>query len=516
MTMRESIPDFAPVLAQALLHFVWQALLLGAVAALALHFMRHARAKWRYAFCCVALLVCSILPVVTIAIMFVMEESTGLQRPMNWVNGMTIAQPLQFALDKIFQVAIGSNSTWLIVGIWTLGFSFMVLRFYLGILWIRGLQSTAPESVVAHWQQRLNQLAVRCGVRQVELRLVEDIDSPFAAGWWRPIVFLPVAMLTQMPVNLIEALLAHELAHIRRHDFTINLMQRLIEAVLFYHPVVWWLSGRIRIERELVADNICAHMLGTPLPLARALVVLAENQRGRASVYGGLVQPATGGVLLARIESLVRPTAGKPFWASDAGWLSIGFLAVVVACYGSWQLATDPQRIQNPFNVHVARDFGSSSAADPACEAIVLLGGDAEPSLFWGDSENVDAANMHRRTGSAALWVRLGGRAYLVTEPRLVNEAASVWREAKSVTLQIDALDGKLRARHFVNSLPDAQVLLYVTQLVQLRMQRKKLNELAAQRTHVLISEAIQLGLAESVTIVQLPSDETNHGVGSL
>ncbi|MDO8311681.1 MAG: M56 family metallopeptidase, partial [Sideroxyarcus sp.] len=282
----------------------------------------------------------------------------------------------------------------------------------------------------------------------VSLRFVEHIDSPFAAGWWRPIVFLPVAMLTQMPASLIEALLAHELAHIRRHDYAINLMQRVIEAALFYHPVVWWLSGRIRIEREMVADNICAHVLGTPLPLARALVVLAEDQRGRASVYGGLAQPATGGVLRARIEALVRPASGKRFWPLEAGWLSIGLLAFSIAWYGQTQLALGRQRIQNPFNSQLALPSESPVPADPALPSVVLLSGDQERSLFWGAPENVAASKMHRRTARPALRVRAGDKTYLVTEPRLLSQAALAWQEATALTLQIDVPDDQLRTRH--------------------------------------------------------------------
>ena len=123
----------------------------------------------------------------------------------------------------------------------------------------------------AHWQARADVLARKLGLpRSVRVRLF-DGEAPLAIGWWRPVVLLPAALLTRMPAGLLEALLAHELAHIRRHDYIVNLLQAVVEALLFYHPVVWWLSRRIRHERELIADDLAAEALGDRRSLALAL-----------------------------------------------------------------------------------------------------------------------------------------------------------------------------------------------------------------------------------------------------
>ena len=123
------------------------------------------------------------------------------------------------------------------------------------------------------------------------------------AGWWKPIVILPSSLLTGMPVELIEALLAHEVAHVKRMDYLVNLFQSAIEIALFYHPAVWWISKQIRIEREQIADDLAAGLLGEPRRLALALSELEQFQFSHP-------QPALsahGGNLMSRIKRLVRP-----------------------------------------------------------------------------------------------------------------------------------------------------------------------------------------------------------------
>src|SRR5690606_35692653 len=142
----------------------------------------------------------------------------------------------------------------------------------------------------------------------VVLRMSEEGDSPVTAGWRRPVVLLPVALLARMPAELVEALIAHELAHIRRHDYLVNLLQGAVETLLFYHPVVWWLSRRIRIERELVADGLAAAALGEPRRLAVALSELDRQAGVRSLAPQTRYAPAAhGGHLMSRIRQLVRP-----------------------------------------------------------------------------------------------------------------------------------------------------------------------------------------------------------------
>src|SRR5262249_35161548 len=128
-----------------------------------------------------------------------------------------------------------------IVALWSIGASLFAGRMALGLMWVARAGSAHGTPHPA-WQRTVDDLAARIGVAcAVRLRLVAELTTPVAAGFWKPVVLVPAALIADIPCDLVEALLAHELAHIRRHDYLVNLVQSAVEALLFYHPVVWWL-----------------------------------------------------------------------------------------------------------------------------------------------------------------------------------------------------------------------------------------------------------------------------------
>ena len=161
--------------------------------------------------------------------------------------------------------------------------------------------------------------------RRVQLRVVEDIHSPMTLSCFRPLVLIPASLLTGMPSDLLEALIAHEVAHISRFDYAVNLLQNLIEMLLFFHPAVWWISKKIRIERENIADDLAARVLGEPRRLALALQELEHFQFTNPQ----LAQAAHGGNLMSRIKRLLRPEVQAIHWKA-----AVTVLGMTVACFG--------------------------------------------------------------------------------------------------------------------------------------------------------------------------------------
>ena len=222
----------------ALLNFLWQGAVIGGVAALLLALLRGAPARWRYAVCGLALALCLGLPL---------------------LQCLDVAPSEADFIGELSPLAAEMPA---LVGAWALGAALMLGRLALGLAWVaRARRRSTPAP--AAWQARLDALAHRLGLkRPVRLRLLPDLAGPIALGTLKPCVLLPAALLTRLPVDLLEALLAHELAHVRRWDYLANLLQSAVEALLFFHPVVWWLSARMRAERELVADDLSAALLG--------------------------------------------------------------------------------------------------------------------------------------------------------------------------------------------------------------------------------------------------------------
>lgn len=288
----------------ALLHFLWQGVVIGLVAALLLTLLRGAPARWRYAVCALGLALCLVLPL--------LQCLDAVPSDTDFIGELS---PLAAQMPAL-------------VGAWALGAGLMFGRLGLGLAWVARARRRS-EPAPAEWQARLDALARRLGVtRRVSLRLLPELAGPIALGTLKPCVLLPAALLTRLPVSLIEALLAHELAHVRRWDYLANLLQSAVEALLFFHPVVWWLSARLRAERELVADDLSAQALGDSRRLAQALHALSELDH--APMTPPLAPAARGGDLLHRIERLLAPRPQATGWKLALPALLIAATSFVV------------------------------------------------------------------------------------------------------------------------------------------------------------------------------------------
>lgn len=298
-----SAAEIVNAIGWTLVHFSWQGALVGCQTALALALLRKARPETRYLVACIGLLLCLAWPVTELFVRLSGDNS--------FEGGFAVVLAGAaggVAQDGGWRGLFGRNLAW-IVGAWALCTLFLALRMIAGLLWLR--RAAAHEAGDPAWQARVDRLATQFGLaRPVRLRIVDGLSSPVTAGWWRPVVLVPASLVTTMPPHLLEALLAHELAHIGRHDYLVNLLQNVIESLLFYHPAVWWISRRIRVERERIADSIAARQLGEPRRLALALSELEKLQFSNHH----LAQAANGGDLMSRIKHLVRPDTEALNW----------------------------------------------------------------------------------------------------------------------------------------------------------------------------------------------------------
>lgn len=291
-----------PAWGTALLHFLWQGALIGLCAALALALLREARPQTRYAVACAALCLCLMAPTLSFWRALHVTASGVAQAPSAIAMESARYAAMPAAEGVVAPTWPDTALPW-VVGFWAFGAALMLLRIAAGMLWLQRLHGRARLPALADWQRRLDRLARRFGLRSVPLAVADDDAGPLTIGFLRPVILVPAALLARMPAEWVEALLAHELAHIRRHDYLVNLLQRAIEALLFYHPTVWWLSRRIANERELIADRLAAEALGDARRLALALAELDRFPLAPST----LAQTAHGGQLMSRIQSLLRP-----------------------------------------------------------------------------------------------------------------------------------------------------------------------------------------------------------------
>jgi beta-lactamase regulating signal transducer with metallopeptidase domain len=276
LSLRDSQADMAAALATALLHSLWQCAMLGAGAAAALWLLDRRSAALRHAMGIGFLLAMALVPAWT----FLRCLSPQLVGVTTWVLTVPAVPGLETASGALMQSWSGWATPLCVV--WTLGVVAMLVRLAGGLWWVDRLDRRAFQALPPAWLERLHALQRTMSIsRTIVVRLADDVLVPFTARLFQPIIWIPCALFARLSQSQLEALLAHELAHIRRLDWLWNGIQCVIEALLFFHPGVWWLSHRIREERERACDAIAATVCADPVSLAEALAALAHDRQPR-------------------------------------------------------------------------------------------------------------------------------------------------------------------------------------------------------------------------------------------
>jgi Zn-dependent protease with chaperone function len=460
-------------LAWALLDFVWQGALLGCAAAVLLALMGRARPQARYAVACAALLLCAALPLAgvlvhaggVVAVRAGAAQAGGPQAgalppPAAAGHGAGPASGLDFgaaagalglhgradAVHRYLQLHLQPRLP-LVILCWTGGAGLFALRLLLGLAWVRRRSRPDAWRPDPAWQSVLDRMAAQLGIgRRVMLGLVDDaaaaVIGPITAGWWRPVVLVPAALATGMAPQLLEALLAHELAHVRRHDYLVNLLQSAVEILLFYHPAVWWLSHRIRVERESIADDLAASLLGEPRRLALAL---SELDRFQLSTHS-LAPAAHGGNLMSRIKRLVRPESES--FIAQPGWkLALPLLALLLSAAASTQVGTANAAPQQAQSQAAARD-PEQSAGRRHEQSFALVSGSEQNLSASGDvGDWADIKQLRRSIDGEFLWFREGGKSWIVQDPKVLAQVHAAYEPIERLGKQMDGY-GKEMDRH--------------------------------------------------------------------
>ncbi|MCA9260835.1 MAG: M48 family metalloprotease [Planctomycetales bacterium] len=275
-----SVELVARVWAQTLLQTVWQGFVIAGCAALVLRTTALRSAEFRYRVTCIAF---AMLPLAAIATCFGIARTQHAARRLTnavavdsdaipAVLATTDARPLHHETPVPASSALRSQTERFACTLWCAGFAICIARLILSATWLQRVyrSSTIPPRCLHTATHRLGEKLELGSLPQ--LRLATQISSAFAAGLLRHVIVLPAAWVNALPPDVVEAVLAHELAHLRRWDLWINFLQRLVEAVLFFHPAVWWLSGQVRLARELRCDQWATCALDTsPVAYAKAL-----------------------------------------------------------------------------------------------------------------------------------------------------------------------------------------------------------------------------------------------------
>jgi beta-lactamase regulating signal transducer with metallopeptidase domain len=548
-------------LGHVLLDFLWQGAAIAACAWLLLRALRDARPQWRYALACIALLSCVCAPLVGLwrlrdtNIDTETAATAAALAPNVDLADSAVVVRLWSAITTGGSASIESALPWVAV-LWSFGALCMLLRLMAGAVWVQRLRTSASDTIDAQMRQRFAHLCAQMGItRAVRLRTLaaERLAgfSPIAVGIVAPMVILPAALLTRLPSDLIDALIAHELAHICRHDYLINLLQTVIEALLFYHPAVWWLSRQIRQERELVADDLAARAIGAPRTLARALAELDRlHTESDAVVLPAtrfpltLSQAAHGGPLMSRIHSLIQPK--RPNRHIGLGLPLIGLTAIALACLAYAQ--TDRPHPAQPLSAKESSAAGSAerralpapdlstqrseSGAQSGVIGLIVNGSldlarnalmananrDGYAIVREGQdgfsiSGNLDDVERVRdaqtRIGGDFMWFSRDGQAYVIRDPATLARVNATWASAEASETKMRALSAEMEAKSSaVQTLAEqvsAQAAERAMEAANIQQRIAQTNEMAAMQQF--IEQQAELARQEAALANQYAQD---------
>jgi GWxTD domain-containing protein len=319
----------------ALAHFLWEGVLIAVILAAVLCVARSSRA--RYGSACLAMLL--MLASFGATLVRLMPEPMDLSKaPRLSIPAPPATLPMAPGKAPSEPSSLAVLLPW-ITPFWAAGVLFFHLRSLGGWIAARRLRLAGVCHAPAEWQQRLDGLAARVRVSKPAALLESCLaDVPVVIGYARPVILMPLGLLAGLPVAQVEAILIHELAHIRRQDYLVNLLQTFVEGLLFYHPAVWWISGVIRAERENCCDDLAVAATGDARQYVATLAALEQNRWAAHE----LALAATGGSLVKRIRRLLQqPERPRAAWtpAIPAGLLVVS-AGIALA---SWQTPPAPK-----------------------------------------------------------------------------------------------------------------------------------------------------------------------------
>lgn len=317
-------PDVLRALGLSLLHFLWQGAVLAVLAAASLAVAR--KASTRYALAVGALLAMVAAPVFTY---LALRESS----PVSNVSAQNSVPVIVHAVNLAsHRIATSTQSSFVsgsllttFVELWFVGVLLFSLRTAGGFFLVARLRRRDSKSISAALLALCREMQKRLGITRA-IRYCESLhlDAPAVVGWFRPVVLLPISALSGLTELQLRAVIAHELAHIRRLDAFFNLFQVAAETLLFYHPAVWWLSKHIRAERENCCDDVALAVCGNPAEYARALALMEEWR-----VAPSFAMAANRGPLASRVTRLLG-LAEKANSLRNAG-VAFGILCLAAA-----------------------------------------------------------------------------------------------------------------------------------------------------------------------------------------
>lgn len=463
-------PQVLHALGYTLLHSLWQGALAAIATAVLLLILHRQQARLRYGIACAGMLLFVLASAGTFTYYYQTDTTSLAALPAGFnpdtLPAAAVADAPASTLDQAWESTTGYMDEHLpaIVAFWMLGILAMGLRFLAGLAYVQRLRRYRVTPMGAKWQAKVDALTLQAGYGlRVRVMASGLVSGPMVVGWLKPVILLPSCAISGLSADDLEMILAHEVAHVLRKDYLVNLLQSIAEVVFFYHPAVWFLSASMRAERENCCDDKAVELSGNPLKLARALSALAELLYAKEQAPSlALAALGPDGSLVSRVRRLVLRRSAAP--SLSEGILGAGLLVLALLVSTSvFSMATTPEaETEAPAAAIVAlpdsplRYVGTMASPTPGSIAVQPLCLDntiptASPAHIRIPALQVpplpelwkDSAKVSRRAQKEADKARAKAQKMQLESYELQRKLAKLEAEADALRRQADQLEGK-------------------------------------------------------------------------
>ena len=346
---------WAEALGWTLLHSLWQGVAIAFVIAILMIFLKSASSRLRYHVYFSGLILIIASATITFfkylsydSVIIGNDEISQIANRDYLVLGSSIANIETSSFSTFlatFKEYFAENMP-LFVSLWFLGIFVFTLKFLGGLAFTQRLKHYRTKEIDTIFLERFQNLAAKIGLKK-SVRYIESyvVKTPIVLNHLRPLIIIPVGMLSQMPTDQIDAIITHELAHIVRKDYIMNILQSVVEIAFFYHPAVWWLSANVRAERENICDDIAVNTCGNSLIYIKALASIQEQQ-----INNQILAPAFSNrknILLTRIQRMMKTPRLTPNYGE--GFISALFIFIsLTAISASAAISFNSEEINEP------------------------------------------------------------------------------------------------------------------------------------------------------------------------
>lgn len=354
-----------------LLHSLWQISLISVVLWTVLRILRNSAAHFRYSILVLGLIFSFVLPILTFVYLSI-EIKPTIKHESQITKNIQTEKPFQATEIGLLENKQGEETSVIapnitsspsqkynflpiLVSVWILGVILLSIRFVGGMWKVYQYKNKNVSPVSTDWQEKFDELSKFLQIKKtVRFLQSQTVEMPVVIGWLKPVVLFPTSVFLQISPKELETILIHELAHIKRNDYLVNIIQTLAEITLFYHPCIWWVSAKIRTEREFSVDEFVVEIFQREkLIYAKALANLEELRLSSAQSTS-FALAANGGNLMNRISKILQ-NHHKPTFSNLSIWSGVFAVTFVLGIIGGfyWLKTSEVKKPQNKRKVAV-------------------------------------------------------------------------------------------------------------------------------------------------------------------